>query len=267
MRLQFALPVTLALSVPALAQTPDGAAVYERVCAACHTNPAADSRAMPRDVLGRFAPETILTALTPGNMFRQGSSLSDAERRAVAGFVAGRPVGAPAPSATSGQCDSQPRALRARDVAGGWNGWGVDARNTRYMPAAKAGLTAAAVPRLKLKWAFGFAGTSSARAQPAVLGGRVFVASENGDVYALDADTGCTHWTYHAGAGIRAAVSIAPYRGANGAAGFAVYFADGGATAYAIDAATGRELWTRKVDDHAYAKATGSVTVHDGRDR
>jgi len=206
---------------------------------------------MPRDALGRLAPETTLTALTSGNMFRQGSALSDGERRAVAAFVAGRPVGAPTPRASAGQCESQPRALRARDVAGGWNGWGVDVRNMRYMPAAKAGLTAATVPRLELKWAFGFAGASSARAQPAVLGGRVFVASENGDVYALDASTGCTHWTYHAGAGIRAAVSIAPYTGANGASGFAAYFADGSATAYAIDAATGRELWTRNVDDHA----------------
>ena len=265
MRLPFALPLVLVLGPSALAQTPDGAAVYERACAACHTNPAPDSRAQPRDALGRFAPETILTALTSGNMFRQGSALSDGERRAVAAFVAGRPVGAPAPSATSAPCESRPRALRARDLAGGWNGWGGDVRNMRYMPAAKAGLTAATVPRLELKWAFGFAGASSARAQPAVLGGRVFVASENGDVYALDAATGCTHWTYHAQAGIRAAVSIAPYAGANGAAGFAAYFADGSATAYAIDAATGRELWTRKVDDHPYAKATGSVTVHDGR--
>jgi polyvinyl alcohol dehydrogenase (cytochrome) len=44
-----------------------------------------------------------------------------------------------------------------------------------------------------------------------------------------------------------------------------VFFADGTASAYAIDAATGKEIWTRKLDTHPYAKATGSVTVHDGR--
>jgi polyvinyl alcohol dehydrogenase (cytochrome) len=121
------------------------------------------------------------------------------------------------------------------------------------------------IPRLKLKWAFGFAGVSSARAQPAVMGGRVFVASESGDVFALDATTGCTYWTYHAQAGIRTAISVGPYTSAAGSSGYAVYVADGGATAYAIDAATGREIWSRKVDTHPYAKSTGSVTVHDGR--
>ena len=121
------------------------------------------------------------------------------------------------------------------------------------------------MPRMKLKWAFGFAGVSSARSQPAVLGGRVFVGSESGDVFALDAKTGCTHWSYHAQAGIRTAVTVAPYKPANGPSGFAVFFADGTASAYAIDAATGKEIWTRKLDSHPYAKATGSVTVHDGR--
>jgi polyvinyl alcohol dehydrogenase (cytochrome) len=154
--------------------------------------------------------------------------------------------------------------LTSRDLATGWNGWGVDERNRRYASAEIARLDVAAVPRLRLKWAFGFAGTSSARAQPAVVGGRVFVASENGDVYALDAATGCTYWSFHALAGIRAAVTVAPYA-AGEAARFAVYFADGTATAYAIDAATGDELWSRQVDDHPYAKATGSVTVFDGR--
>ncbi len=260
MRSSYALPCALLLGFGASAQPPDGAAVYERVCAACHTNPAPDTRAMPREALEQFAPETILTALTSGNMFRQGSTLSDAERRAVSAYLAGRPVGAAAPVSTVGRCASQPGSLSASDLERGWNGWGGDVRNMRYMPAARGGLTAATVPRLKLKWAFGFDGASSARAQPAVIGGRVFVASENGDVYALDAATGCTYWSYHARAGMRAAVSIAPY-----AEGFAAYFADGSATAYAIDAATGRELWTRRVDDHPYAKATGSVAVYGGR--
>jgi outer membrane protein assembly factor BamB len=80
------------------------------------------------------------------------------------------------------------------------------------------------LPRMKLKWAFGFAGVSSARSQPAVLGNRVFVGSESGDIFALDAKTGCTHWSYHAQAGIRTALSVGPYKPASGPAGFAVYF-------------------------------------------
>jgi polyvinyl alcohol dehydrogenase (cytochrome) len=252
------------LAAPALAQVPDGAAVYEKSCASCHAQPAADSRAPRRETLALIAPEAILTALMSGNMFRQGSELTDAERRAVASFLAGRPVGtAPLPSSV-GRCTTAPAALTAAAVAAGWNGWGGTAANTRYQPADKAGLTAANVPRLTLKWAFGFPGVNSARAQPAVAGGRVFVGSESGDVFALNAKTGCTHWSYHAQAGIRTAVSIGPYKNSSGS-GFAVYVADGAARAYAIDAATGREIWTRKVDDHPYAASTGSPTLFNGR--
>ena len=93
-----------------------------------------------------------------------------------------------------------------------WNGWGGGVANTRFQPADKGGLTAPLVPKLKLKWAFGFPGVTSARAQPAVAGGRLFVASENGDVFALDAKTGCTYWTFHAQAGVRTAISVGPYK-------------------------------------------------------
>jgi polyvinyl alcohol dehydrogenase (cytochrome) len=244
---------------------PDGAAVYQKSCASCHQAPAAGSRAPTREVLATIAPESMLTSLTTGNMFRQGSELTEAERRAVAGFLAGRPVGTAAPSLIVGRCTATPAALQARDLETGWNGWGAGSANTRYKNAAQGGVTAAAAPKLKLKWAIGFAGVNSARAQPAIIGDRVFVGSESGDVLALNAKTGCTYWRYHAQAGIRTAVSVGPYKGANGQSGYAVYFADGTPTAYAVDANTGREIWSRKLDDHIYARATGSPTLYNGR--
>ena len=262
----FVLACVLAAGETAPAQTvPDGAAVYQKACASCHQQPAAGSRAPTRDVLAQVAPEAILTALTTGNMFRQGSELTDAERRAVAGFLAGRPVGTAAPLSIVGNCSAGPQPLRAADLDAGWNGWGAGAANTRAQNGARAGITAADAPKLKLKWAVGFAGVNSARAQPAVVGDRVYVGSESGDVLALNARTGCTHWRYHAKAGIRTAMSVGPYTSANGQGGFAVYFSDGSATAYAVDANTGREIWSRKLDDHAYATATGSATLHNGR--
>ena len=262
--LLFAITLTVALPASLLAQgTPDGAAVFEKACASCHVNPAPNSRAPTRDVLAQSAPEAILTALTTGNMFRQGSELSDAERRAVAGFIAGRPLGTAPPLSTVGRCTSKPAAVSAVAIESGWSGWGGGATNTRFI-VEKGGLTAPAVPRLKLKWAFGFAGVNSARAQPAVVGGRLFVGSENGAVFALDAKTGCTHWMYQAQHGIRGAVSVGAYKTGN-ASGTAIYFADGGAIAYAVDSVTGRELWKYDVDEHTYATSTGSVTYFDGR--
>jgi polyvinyl alcohol dehydrogenase (cytochrome) len=266
MRHMLSLVVALVVAaIPAGAQTaPDGAAVFQKACASCHAQPGPDSRAPTREVLRSVAPEAILTALTVGNMFRQGAEITDAERRAVAAFLSGRPVGTPGPPSIVGNCTSKPAPLQASALDAGWNGWGNGVTNTRFQPAAKAGFTATSVPRLKLKWAYGFGGVNSARSQPSVLGGRVFVASESGDVVALDAKRGCTYWTYHAQAGIRTATTVGPYQTAN-ASGFAVYFSDGGATAYAVDAETGRELWRRKVDDHVYARTTGSPTLYQNR--
>jgi polyvinyl alcohol dehydrogenase (cytochrome) len=101
--------------------------------------------------------------------------------------------------------------------------------------------------------------------QPTVAGGRLFVASENGEVHALDPKTGCTYWSYKALAGVRTALSVGPYRKASGAKGQAVYFGDQRANAYALDAQTGQKLWTRKVEFHAAAGITGAPTVYGGR--
>src|SRR5207249_1524991 len=104
------------------------------------------------------------------------------------------------------------RASRFSDPFGGpaWNGWGASLENTHFQPAAQAGLTIDGVPRLQLKWAFGFPDTTSAWAQPTVAGARLFVGSQNGSVYSLDAVSGCIDWTFTAEAGVRASVVIGP---------------------------------------------------------
>jgi polyvinyl alcohol dehydrogenase (cytochrome) len=254
-----------AAALPARAQAPDGNAVYQKACASCHAQPAADSRAPNPEALGQFAPESILTALTTGNMFRQGNDLSAAERKAVAEFLAGRALGSPTPLSTVGRCTTAAPPMTDPAKGSSWNGWGGTVTNTRYVPADKGGITAPLVPRLNLKWAFGFPGVTAARSQPAVVGGRLFIASESGDVYSLNAKTGCTYWMFHAQSGIRAAVSVGQYKGANGASSYGIYFADGAATAYGVDANTGKPIWTRKVDDHPFARATGSPTYYNGR--
>ncbi len=58
-----------------------------------------------------------------------------------------------------------------------WNGWGVTASQRRFQPAAMAQLSVDQVPRLKLKWAFGFPNVTRAFAQPTVVGDRLFVGS------------------------------------------------------------------------------------------
>jgi len=155
----------------------------------------------------------------------------------------------------AGKCGTNPQ-LTNPSAGTRWNGWGVNVSNTRFQPADQARLSAADVPKLKLKWAFGIPNVMQARSQPAIAGGRLYMASDSGMVYALDPKTGCTYWTYKAQASIRAAISVDAR---------AVYFADTRANAYALDRSTGAQLWVRKVDDHAFAKSTGAPTLYDGR--
>jgi polyvinyl alcohol dehydrogenase (cytochrome) len=255
--------VLMAWAVPVSAQqAPDGEAVYKQSCATCHRD--GQNQAPTRDALRQMTPESILNALTLGRMLLQANGLSEAEQRAVSVFLAGRPFAPPSPPVVVNRCTTSP-PMRDPASAGGWNGWGNGVANTRFQPAANGGLIAADLPKLKLKWAFGYSIVTSARAQPIVAGGRLFVASENMEIHALDPKTGCTHWTYKAQAGVRTALSAGPYKGIDGTSGYAVYFGDSRANVYAVDASTGQLIWTRKVDDHRAAAITGAPTVHAGK--
>src|SRR3954468_10100000 len=108
-------------------------------------------------------------------------------------FVISAPAFAQAPQRDASRCAPQMMSVPFSPDGPGWNGWGNGLANTRFQPADQAGITAAQVPALKLKWAFGFPDAISAYAQPTVVGGRVFVGAMNGTVYALDAKTGCTY--------------------------------------------------------------------------
>jgi len=256
--------VFLAPPAPAQAPARDGDTLFAQHCAVCHEHPTPENKAPPRDALATLGPDAILASLTEGNMRIQGQPLSPAERKTVAERIAGRPLtAASAVSAPTAQCAGGP--LDLRNATSVWNGWGPDVRNTRFQ-SDTAGITAANVLSLKLKWAFGVPNATQSRSQPAIVGGRLFMASQSGMVYALDPTTGCTYWSFKAQSGVRTAISVGALGpGGNNAAAPAVFFADAQARAYAVDFRTGQQLWVTKVDDHPAARATGSPTYYDGR--
>jgi polyvinyl alcohol dehydrogenase (cytochrome) len=239
----------------ASAQTADGAKVYADNCASCHDQPT--GRTPSKDALKDRTADAIHLALTSGTMSLQGVSLSVAEKKAVSEYLSGKTLGAGTAEA-AGLCTA--KAAPIGNLAGKpqWNGWGADSDNSRYQP--KPGITAADVPKLKLKWAFGFPGGTQAYGNPSIVAGRVFVGSDNGTVYALDADTGCIYWTFKAVGGVRSAPVV-------GRAGTrdAVYFGDLKANVFAIDAVTGAPIWKKQVDTHAFARVTGAPTLANGR--
>lgn len=89
-----------------------------------------------------------------------------------------------------------------------WNGWSPTATNARFQEEAAAGLSAEGVKKLKLKWALNFGGVRVARAQPVIIGDRLFTASQSGDAYALDVATGCVRWRFQADHGLRSGVTF-----------------------------------------------------------
>jgi polyvinyl alcohol dehydrogenase (cytochrome) len=75
------------------------------------------------------------------------------------------------------------------DLVSGWNGWSPDLVNHRFQSAKAANISAASVARLQLKWAFGLPAASSAYNQPTLVDDKIFVGSDSGFVYSLDAAT------------------------------------------------------------------------------
>ncbi|MDE2762295.1 MAG: PQQ-binding-like beta-propeller repeat protein [Gemmatimonadota bacterium] len=183
-----------------------------------HCHSAAGTERTPGvTVLSQLSPRTIAASLEDGVMRAEGSK--------------------PAPS----------------------RGWASPATRPAPVsnPPERAGLNAADVPNLELRWAFAFPGGTNMRTSPAVAGDVAVVAGPFGEVAALDLATGCVRWSYEADATIRGAILVG-----EGAQGRAVaWFADSRTNAYAVDLESGSLLWRQRVGWHAAAYGTGSPAV------
>jgi len=260
------LPVAILLCGTAFAESPQTVRLFELTCVSCHGK--AQKPPIPDPTaLRQMTPEAIYQVLSADRQHLQAMpKLTDADKREVAEFAGGRNMmeGLVADaSKMPNVCKANP-PITSLTALPAWNGWSADRTNARFQTAASAGLTKAQIPRLKLKWAFGFPGATSVHGQPAIAGGRVFVGLNNGYIYSLDAATGCAYWSFQARADVRNAISIGEVKD-QGAAKFAVYFGDVRANVYALDANTGRPLWRTKVDQHGLASITGAPALYQGR--
>ena len=242
----------------------DGPALYKKSCAVCHD--AGVGRAPSRETLHAMTPRQVLAAMESGAMISMAASLTEAERRAIAEFVTEKSLGQDSEMAPSKQamCGAASGDFRDPLAEPHWLGWGNDLANTRFQDVPASGLAPGQVPRLKLKWAFGFPGDVSLNSQPSIAGGRVYVGSQGAKVYSLSAATGCIHWWFATAAPVRSAVSVGRIETESGPR-FAAFFGDSIAVVYAVDASTGALLWKTKVEDHLAARITGSPAFYHGR--
>ena len=247
--------IICAVTATASGQSVSGETVYQRRCAACHEKPA-DGRTPSVDTLKAMTSSRILRTLNFGAMMTIAYQLRNDEREAVATFL-GKP-GGDAPPAASAFCRDRLVSVSAGS-APAWNGWSPTRDNARFASAALAGLTAAQVPQLTLKWAFGFDGDISAFSQPTVIGNQVFIGSAGGVVHALRADSGCLQWTFQANGPIRSAIVAAPSEGKQ-----VLLFGDLTGWFYAVEAANGRLIWRKRPDDHEAVRLSAPPVVHDG---
>ncbi len=231
-----------------------GEAVYAKRCAVCHEQ--VNERIPTHAALSMMPATRIMRAMDFGAMMSIAYPLSREEREAVAGFVGTK--GGDAPPPASAFCSD--RSVRVNDKAKFvWNGWSPNGDNTRFQPAAVAGLTVDQVKNLKLKWAYAFDGDVTAFAPPTFFDGQIFVGSAGGMVHAMHADTGCLQWTYQAAGPVRSAILTVP----NGKQ-HALLFGDQTGWFYALEAETGKLLWKKHIELHDTARLTGSPVAHDG---
>jgi len=246
--------VSLALLfAAALPAAPSGEEVYKARCAACHdqTSP----RIPPRDALRKLSSARILRTLDFGLMMNIAYPLKRDEREAVANFlgVAGGEL-----AVAKNTCPANQRPISGAS-ASNWNGWSPSIDNARYISTEKAGLSIGQLSKLKLKWAFGFPGDIMAFGAPTVFNGTLFTGTASGVIYALDANTGCTHWTFEANGPVRGAI-LAVGSGPR----TVLVFGDQIGWAYGVDAVTGRQIWRTHIADHEATRLTGSPVEHDG---
>jgi polyvinyl alcohol dehydrogenase (cytochrome) len=255
--MRYSILALFCLTASAADSGAEGKALFDKNCTVCHKpNPPVARTPLP-EALAKIPKEKIVEILTTGTMQSQGSELTIAQRAAIADFLTAGNVA----SVDTAKTNTCPAAAPTLKSLAGWNGWGVDMANTRFEPASVAKMSASDVPKLKVKWAFGFPKTFATYGQPTVIAGTLFFGSSDGTVYAMDMHAGCVYWTFKAKDTVRSAISL----GKTSNNHIAAYFGDTKANMYAVDAQNGELLWKVQVDPHPVARVTGAPKLYEGK--
>ena len=237
-----------------------GEGLFNARCKACH-EPAID-RAPDRATLATLQPATIVDALTNGVMKPMAAGLSDADKQAVAAYLisvaptaAARPTArsTPAPVGVDVKCAVNP-PIRA--TASDWTSVGLD-RSHRYQ--AHPGLTAADVPKLKVRWAFAMSGGS----MPTVIGDWLFITNRSGKFYALDPATGCVRWVVDNAVSRTTPMIVKSHVSPSG---WLTLIGERTRTVRAFDAQTGKPIWrSAALETNPVAGITGAPVISGGQ--
>lgn len=151
---------------------------------------------------------------------------------------------------------------RGRHPGGDWPSYGHDLSNTRHQEAEHH-LSPESAGELRPAWVFSSkaaGGAGDFTGTPVVAGGCVYVGSNQGWVYALNADGGDLVWKRRlpGGGTINNTLVV------SGNSVFAYASREGGPYVVALDRRKGRVRWVRTVDSQAGSDAFASPVVFDG---
>lgn len=244
-----------------------GEQLFQANCASCHNG--SNPRAPERITLYYMYPGRIYRAITEGPMRPMAQHLTEEERRQIVEFISVRKFDATAQSRPQLKCQARREWFdyAQHPLA---SGWGIrNTQNTRFIPGDIAGLSATQVKSLKLKWSIALPETDTARSQPAIAGGAVFVGGQDGNVFAFDAHSGCLRWQFRTESrrDIRTAIVVSDWSGHESRAARQsprLYFGDSLGVAYSLNAVTGQLLWMTGFE--STSRMTGSPVLQQGAD-
>ena len=232
-------------------ESPSGEELYLEHCDSCH---ATLSHQVPSEAsLRTMSRQAITRAMQSGVMKLQAQNLSGLEIDAIARYLSIELV---AEVSSDVSCDG----VQEFSLEPSWLGWGNSLTNDRTQTIELNESSPPNPQLLELAWTFAVPGADRMRSQPTVGGGVVFIGSQSGSVYALDAKLGCVWWTFHALSEVRG--SIAVELGEEDLPE-SLYFGDFQGHIYKLEALTGKLVWRRRVDPHPLTTITGSPVLYE----
>ncbi|MFK8048433.1 MAG: PQQ-binding-like beta-propeller repeat protein [Halioglobus sp.] len=235
------------------------AELFQQNCLTCHGGTV--SKAPQISLLQIMSASSVLRAMESGVMKEQSSNLNTEQKQQVAEYLTNQKLSDASELALPAAC-SQADSAFDRTALPKAKGWGVDLRNQRNYQAEQTQITIDDMPNLKLKWVFAYPDAVRARSQPAIAGGSIFVGSQNGSVYALNAESGCLRWQFSTVAEVRTGIVVAPWQGNERPM---MFFGDLVGNVYALDASTGELLWRDRPDPHPSLTLTAAPAYYEGR--
>src|ERR1700694_3261353 len=113
---------------------------------------------------------------------------------------------------------------------------------------ADAGIAATTHPAIGGRKIWGFLTNNEVLSSPAVVGGVVYVGSEDDNVYALNANTGAKIWAFQTGGFVNSSPAVV---------GGVVYVGSADWNVYALNASTGAQMWAFNIGDSVSTKLVG----------